>query len=209
MMVSPELRITLLISFVFHLFCALFVSITFLPSGYKMRQYSSVIFFGSILSTPIFVEQASSSKKKDIAKLPAEADIQKSMLPFSERPGVSLLLEKEALDPDEFVDIDRLKDEPPSFTNFVSTRLTPQREIIFKPPLPQYPEWRQQEEKGAFAIFKIYISADGLVEHSICMQGSGNPEIDAALARYIRRWRFAPVLRAKLEMQTVKINLDR
>ena len=204
-MVSRKLQISLLVSFVFHFLCISFVSITFLSSGYKMNRYCSVNFFGSILSRLEPIEQF---KKKDMVKLPAEADIQRKIAPFSQKPDVSLRLKKQTLNPDEFVDIDMPKVEPPSFASLSSARPAQEREVIFKPPLPEYPEWRQPGGRGASAIFKIYISADGLVEQSICMQGSGNPEIDAALARYIRRWRFAPALGANFALQTVKINLD-
>ena len=233
MVIGRQLRIALLVSFLWHLFCMSFVSIVFLPGGFKPRQYSSVYFLGSILRSPVLARppavlesrraglpvdkrgagearRMSRLYKGDFVKLPPELDARMDITPFSERQRTSLPAQRKVLNPDDFIDVDVLKEGIPSFKSFASAKRpkTP-RQIIFQPAFLNYPEVAiQQELKGDWAIFKIYISADGLVEQLICIQVSGSPEIDAALARYIERWRFAPVAGLQGQWQTVKISLD-
>jgi len=199
-----------------------FVSIVFLPGGFKPRQYSSVYFLGSILRSPVSARlpvdkrgagearRMSRLYKGDFVKLPPELDVRMDMTPFGERQRTSLPAQRKVLNPDDFIDVDVSKEGIPSFESFASAKSPrAQRQIIFQPAFLNYPEVAmQQEVKGDWAIFKIYISADGLVEQLICMQVSGRPEIDAALARYIERWRFAPVAGLQGQWQTVKISLD-
>ena len=172
--------------------------------------YLSIPFLGSILRNSVSIRQAPQAQKKHFVGLPSEVDIQKQSL-FYERPHISLPIEREALNPDGFIDIDAHGEERTFAASFVSINETLlQREIIFQPPIPEYPEdaTTQQELKTSFVIFKIYVSDDGLVEEAINVCSCGNPEIDAALARYIRRWRFAPVAGRKRQIQTIKIDLD-
>ena len=236
MVISRQLRIALLISFLWHLFCMSFVSIVSLPGGFKPRQYSSVYFLGSILGSPVSARppallesrragltvdkrggqarRMSRLYKGDFVKLPPELDARMDITPFSERQRTSLLAQRKVLNPDDFIDVDVSKEgipyrPSPSRSGGGSGRGSEGRQIIFQPAFLNYPEVAiQQELKGDWAIFKIYISADGLVEQLICIQVSGSPEIDAALARYIERWRFAPVAGLQGQWQTVKISLD-
>lgn len=199
----------LLISFLWHLICASFVSVVFLPSGFKLRQYSSVYFLGSILRSPISIGQLSDVNKGKFIELPPEVDFLKSLNHFSESPYVSLPAEKKALDPNGFIDVDVSEEAMPSLVSLISKGTShPERKVVSRPAFPQHPEWVQQEFRGSFASFNVYISADGLVEQLICVQASGNPEIDAGLARYIEKWRFAPVWGLEGQWQTVKISLD-
>jgi TonB family protein len=207
MFISRQLRMALLISFLWHLICVSFVSIVFLPGGYKLRKYSSVHFLGSILRSPITIEQFSDANWGDYVLVPSEVDIQKENH-FNESPNISLPAEKKILSPDSFIDVDVHRETLPSRLSFVSKEASqPERKIVFQPSSPHYPEWVQQEFRGSFAKFTIYISSCGLVEQLICVQASGNPEIDTALARYIEKWRFAPVAGLEGQWQTVKIDI--
>lgn len=198
----------LLISFLWHLICVSFVSIVFLPGGYKLRQYSSVYFLGSILRSPIAIEQFSDANWGDYVLVPSEVDIQKENH-FNESPNISFPAEKKILSPDSFIDVDLHRQTLPSLVSFVSKEASqPERKIVFQPSSPHYPEWVQQGFRDTFTKFTIYISSCGLVEQLICVQASGNPEIDTALARYIEKWRFAPVTSLEGQWQTIKINLD-
>lgn len=210
MVISRQLRIALLISFLWHLFCMSFVSIVFLPGAFKPRQYSSVYFLGSILRNPVSARHVPRLYKGDFVKLPPELDTRMEITPFSERQRTFLPAQRKVLNPDDFIDVDVSKEGIP-YRPSPSRSAGPGggRQIIFQPAFLNYPEVAiQQELKGDWAIFKIYISADGLVEQLICIQVSGSPEIDAALARYIERWRFAPVAGLQGQWQTVKISLD-
>ena len=210
----------LLISFLWHLFCMSFVSIVFLPGGFKPRQCSSAYFLGSILRSPVSARPAYQQAggqarqmprvdKGDFVKLPPELDTQMDITHFSERQRTSLPAQRKVLNPDDFIDVDVSKEGIPYRPSpSRSGGRSGGRQIIFQPAFLNYPEVAiEQELKGNWAGFKIYISADGLVEQLICIQVSGSPQIDAALARYIERWRFAPVAGLQGQWQTVKINL--
>ncbi|MFH1246070.1 MAG: hypothetical protein V1662_06270 [Candidatus Omnitrophota bacterium] len=82
-----------------------------------------------------------------------------------------------------------------------------QREIIFQPPFPKYYELTEPKPTRSYAIFKIFISAAGTIDEITNVKLSGNPEMDMTLARYIKKWRFAPAFGPDGQWQTVKINL--
>lgn len=215
MIINRQLRITLLISFLWHLFWLSCVTIIFLPSGLKPRQYSSVHFLGSILSNSVaHVErpkQLPGKVKTEVPEVefPSEALVGK-ISHFKQSPHPTLAVEKEILSPDDIIDVDAPKEIAPSLLSFASTeKASAQREVIFQPPFPEYPEWLgNQEFRASSAVFKIYISSQGLVQEIVNVQASGNPEIDVVLARYVKRWRFAPAQPQEGHWQTVKINLD-
>lgn len=208
MLISRQLRIALLISFLWHFFWMCAVNIVFLPRGGQLRQYSSIAFLGSILRNSFAGEETLPAKKPDFAELPAGLTARNFSI-FEQTPPVSLALEKISLNPDNFVELDSAKEVGLSTEEFVSTKSTlKEREVIFRPATPEYPEWTQQGFISSSVIFHVYISADGLVEETTNIQGSGNPQIDAALARYIRKWRFAPRLDKQGTWQMVKISLD-
>lgn len=225
MFINRQLRIALLISFLWHLFCLSSVSIIFLPVGLKQKQYCSVYFLGSILRGPISFGQIHYDNKKHFVELPLEA-VDQMKGHFSGRPYTSLPLERGFLNPEGIIEVDaHLRQGPPSL--FEQRRISPvasakedysgpslknssqQREIIFQPSFPEYPEWiGSQEFRASPVIFKIYISGDGLVQEIINVQASGDPEIDVILARYIKRWRFAPAFSLQGQWQTVRLSLD-
>ena len=209
MIISRQLRIALLISFLWHLFLFFSVSIVFLPGGFKLKQYYSVCFLGSILRDSITFGQRLPLDKRQLVELPSEADIS-ARDPFSAGQYAFLRPEKETLSPESLIDVDVPEEIIPSLASFVSIEAMPsQREIIFQPVIPCYPEWASgQGFKGNPTVFKINISPDGLVQEVVNIQASGNPEIDASLARYIRRWRFAPAFNQQTHWQTIKINLN-
>ncbi|MCQ9208336.1 MAG: energy transducer TonB [Omnitrophica bacterium] len=206
MFISRQLRLTLLISFFGHLFLMGFVSVVFLPKGFQRKQYSTVDFLGSILGGDVSFKET----RRALAKLPPEIDLQRQSF-FYEGPEVVLPVKKKIFNPDGFIEIDNLKESIAFAASFVAAPEGHlEREVIFRPPVPKYPEWAESRESiGNCVVFKIYISSRGLVEAATNVQGSGNPEIDASLARYIRKWRFAPVREQKAQVaQTVKISLD-
>lgn len=209
MFIGRPLRIALLISFLWHLFWMSFVSIIFLPAGLKTLRYSAVSFLGSILRGPVFIAQGPLSSREDFVELPSEVNVQTGIGNFNERPYMFLPQERKILNPDAFIDVDVTVDSLPSMAGFVSQQgLQTEREIIFRPAFSHYPEWFQEKPGAGSVIFEVYISAEGLVEEVTNVQASGNPEIDAALARYIERWRFTPSAELKGQWQTIEISLD-
>lgn len=207
--ISRQMRQALLISLLWHLFCISFVSIIFTPKGFKRNKYFSVYFLGSILNGGVSFPESQQALHNDSVKLPSEADIQIGIAPFNEGSDISFSEQKKIVDPDSIIDLDYLEKEAPALTNLGPLkRLDHKREIIFRPEFPKYPEWVQQDFRASFIVFNVYISAEGLVEQLICLQASGNPEIDVTLARYIERWRFAPASSQQGEWQKVKIDLQ-
>ncbi len=209
MLLSRQLRVALLISFIWHLFWLSFIRIVSLPPIYLANQYCSVYFLGSILQSPISVIQRSLPLKKAPVEVPAEFAIRLDSRQFSKTDEAVLRTARAVPSPDTFVDLDEpLKNTPKSTGLYSIAGQLQQRKLLYQPELFRYPEWTQQELKAKAALFKVYISANGLVEQSICVQASGNPEIDAALARYIEKWRFAPASGVNGQWQSVKIDLD-
>jgi TonB family protein len=214
MLINRALAMALFISFLWHLFWVSFVSIVFLPSGLSAKKYSSVNFLGSILRSSAFTRLPAERHGGQVDR--SEIDIQRQS-PFHTRPYLSFPLERKNLDPESFIDVDMLLNRRYAklSTQTVLKQVLPagsnssvQREIIFQPSLPDYPEWDHSEFRGALIMFKIYISAEGLVQDVINVQASGNPGMDAALARYIRRWRFAPAFGSQGQWQTVRISTN-
>lgn len=206
MFIDRPLRLAIIISFFWHLFWMSSVSIMFLPLGFKPRSFVQVNFLGTIVSN----EPAKLSKTAEnainlnqiinLAAWPKE-DSNETQLP-------DLPLERKGVEPDELIDVDVPAQIKPFAAGSSADESSPERVVIFQPPLPQYPEWTQQEFKKGTIVFDVYISASGLVEQLVNLEGSGNPDIDAALARYIRRWRFAPAEERDACWQNVKIDLD-
>ncbi len=208
MIISRNMRIALLISLFWHLFCLSSVSIIFLPRGLEPRSDAAVNFLGSILKSPISFAQGPASGEAGLVNFPAEAEIPR-VSNFSARPYPYLRTEKDISGSGNIVDIDASANEGLFAASFIFQKSSGQkREIIFQPARPEYPEWTRQELKTGCVVFKIFISPDGLVQEIINLQSSANPEIDAALARYIKRWRFAPTADTQGQWQTVKLNLD-
>lgn len=209
MFISQDLRQALLISLIWHLFCISFVSVGLTPTGLQPKQHFLVSHLGSILKEPFLSESVETSAKTELVKLPVEAQLATDENYFKGWPDVSVQEEKAVIHPDSFVGVDGFKKVKPVFADLPKARPgQKEREVIFRPEFPQYPEWVQQDFRASFIVFNVYVSAEGLVEELICLQASGNPEIDATLARYIERWRFAPVSSQQGEWQKVKIDLQ-
>jgi TonB family protein len=205
MLINHQLKVSLLISCCWHLFCFSFFSIAFLPSGYRPNRYPTVSFSGSILKGPVFIRQPAPAKQ--IVELPLPQDLDPGRGRFSQSPDALFLPGKKQFLLNSFSDIDALEKTKTTFSS--QKKVSSQREVIFRPSFPYFPEWAgAQKEWPAFTVFEVYISADGLVEQPVCLQGSGNPEIDARLIRYISRWRFTPLGEPEYQKQTVRVDLE-
>jgi hypothetical protein len=184
-----------------------FICIVFPSHNLESRKFSPVIFLGSILQKPVVMRQTRHMAKREFSKLFSKMDLQKEANCFNQLSPISLSIERENIDPDKFIDVDKSKKRQLLLPSFAMTEYPrAQREIIFRPTFFEYPEWSEQEFSTVEAIFKIYISADGFVEQIINEQVSGNPEIDAALARYIAKWRFTPTFDQSGQWQIIKID---
>ncbi len=199
MMLSKQLRIALLMSFLWHVVLLCIFSLVFSKGNFRFNLQPEVVFLGSILRRHLMADVSN-------VALPKGAEL-KSPSRFKDRAQVKYTSEKGIIDVERFIDVDFARGEfAKSFASLKSSS-TSLREIIFKPDFSGYPEWEQEESTFAAVEFKIFISSEGMVEQVVAMRASGNPEIDAALARYIRRWRFAPAVEAKGEWQRVTLNL--
>ncbi|MFC1698433.1 TonB family protein [Candidatus Omnitrophota bacterium] len=188
--------------------CLSFFTLISAPGGFQPREYCSVNFLGAIFNQAVPLDEIFSSPNKNLIELPAEAEIQHQINYAGARLFVSE--NKQIVDPDYLIDPDVPKNELLASVNFAqpSRSASFEREVLFRPELPQYPEWAQQEFRANSAVFKIYISASGAVEEWTCLQASGNPELDANLARYIEKWRFVPAFDQQGNWQLVKIELE-
>jgi len=205
MLINRQLRIALLISFLWHLFWISSVSVVFLPATFNPHDYSRINFLGSILQ-----EKSSTFKTlpalTKLIEIPPEANINKLSL-FTTEPFTLFATEKKFLHSNLLIDIDKPEKSLP-FKEARRSSGNTNREILFRPSFPQYPEWTQQQIKGDDAIFNIYISGQGLVQQVINVHTCGNPEIDVVLARYLRKWRFAPDTNSKPQWQKIKLTLE-
>ncbi len=206
-MVSRQLRFSLLVSSLLHLFCFAFISVVFLPRGFSLNSPTRVDFLGSILAGNIYKSELGEPKQA-VFKVPAEAQINTTGF-FSSVPAVLPDLEKQSMDYDQFINIDSVPLPAPFLNDTELPADSGEREVIFKPDLPEYPEWSgSQEVNSGLAVFDVYISSAGLIEQLLCVQSSGNPQLDAALTRYIRKWRFAPVDKEQNARQSIEIDLN-
>jgi len=147
--------------------------------------------------------------QKGFIELPAEADI-KAKSYFNERPYTLLHFEKKALAADAFIDVDAPKEKMPFFGQgpVLTQERGLKRQILFRPSFPEYPEWQYYQLKGNYAVFEVCVLGDGLVGQVINVTTCGNPEIDAVLGRYLRKWRFAPSSNQKEQWQKIKLALE-
>ncbi|MBN2097706.1 MAG: hypothetical protein JW714_04420 [Candidatus Omnitrophica bacterium] len=205
MIINKELRIALLLSLCWHLFWMSSVSIVFVPRGLGVRQFSGVNFLGSILGSSAEEGLAPAS---GFSQLPQELNIQKTY--FTKSPQAILPLEKNFPNTDDFIDLAVPVAKGPVLITSATEGDTSLagRQPIFKPPFPQYLNWVEEELKTDAVSFKTYIEPSGLVQEVINVQASSNPEIDVLLARYVRKWRFAPGAGATGEWQIIKIPLN-
>lgn len=203
-MLNKELQVALVFSFLWHAFLFSAVSLVFLPESLPLNQHPAVAFLGSILRDPLV--RGPRAERGSLLEMPLGLDTAKSS--FLGRPVATPQVDKEALSPDDFVgDVDRQKEQVAQ-----SFRQAPGeysgREVIFQPSFQIYPEWQQRQPEAGSVVLRILVSPEGLVEEVVNVRSSGDPDIDAALARYVRRWHFAPLVEQKVQWQTVTIRLD-
>lgn len=206
--ISRRFQICLLFSLIGHSLCFCLVTIIFPPAGFKNNRCPAVNFLGPILppeqkitaQTPL----KSFAKKLDkecIVSLPGF--IAPLLLPIeqtvSNPANIIGAIEKDIAGGDSF------KKLSVHTTEAVPNLL--QREIIFQPPFPKYYALNEPLSPKNAAIFKINVSPDGTIEKITSMKLSGNPEMDTILARYIKKWRFAPAWTQGSRQQIVKINI--
>ncbi len=74
-----------------------------------------------------------------------------------------------------------------------------QRSIIYKPELPTYSEWAKEFGNNFEIELKFLILPDGTVGNVEKITSSGYPELDEIGVRYIRKWKFMPLLEDALQ----------
>ncbi|MFH1459294.1 MAG: energy transducer TonB [Candidatus Omnitrophota bacterium] len=68
------------------------------------------------------------------------------------------------------------------------------RSVLFKPELPEYPDWAKEWGHYFEVELKFLILPDGTVANVEKNTSSGYPELDEIGVRYIRKWKFVPLL---------------
>ena len=73
-----------------------------------------------------------------------------------------------------------------------SSAITPA--VPISQPPPDYPRSAMRDSREGRVRVKIEISADGVPTDSSIVESSGDPELDRAALRSVRRWRFKPAM---------------
>jgi len=79
------------------------------------------------------------------------------------------------------------------FSDILVAGAVKNRIVLYKPPLP---EIRRLDSEFSFSrevIIRFKVSRHGFIELPECILSSGDPEIDKAALRYVRRWQFVPI----------------
>lgn len=198
-MLNTQLKIALMVSLFWHLVILCTFSLVFSSTDFRFNLQSDVMFLGSILQSSLIDDAATIA-------LPEGSELSNESR-FNERAFIKHASEKGRIDAERFIDVDFTAHEyAQSFAALENGASL--REIIFKPNFLGYPEWEQEEIVPGAVEFKIFISSEGIVEQVLATRVSGNPEIDAAFSRYIRRWRFAPAAETNGEWQRVTLSLN-
>lgn len=85
----------------------------------------------------------------------------------------------------------RAKKRTKSATN-ISWNSPYPRDILYKPPLPEYHLWMDEAEGDFKVEFEFLVSPQGRVIAVKKLTSSGLPGIDTQAMRYLKKWQFAP-----------------
>jgi protein TonB len=90
--------------------------------------------------------------------------------------------------------VDGLQSSGVAGSGEASTAMSSAPRIASQPP-PRYPEAARRAGAQGTTMLKVRVSADGTVGEIVIERSSGHPELDAAAAEAVGRWRFAPARR--------------
>ncbi|MBI4845558.1 MAG: TonB family protein [Candidatus Omnitrophica bacterium] len=163
------------------------------PLYYARANFMPVTFLGPIL------ENVEPQKEKEILKEPGEI-IEGGQLSGeveeTKRAYIGCELQgKYPLPVDELSEkpVPQIKTESSRFKELsVAESMEEQfkRKVLFKPEMPEYPQWAK-EIGGNFEVqLKFLVLPDGAVGTVEKITSSGYPELDEIGIRYIRRWKF-------------------
>lgn len=190
------------ISILWHLLWMVSVSVAVMPIEFSLRGFPVVSFLGPILEDNFFKETERGDKPVDILPLRGE-DIKVVVhLPEIVNPD-NILLEYQK---EEIVSqgIDEIKEVPVKARVELDKKLFESelvdlagparyREILSKPPLPEYPKWAEEMGMDFDIELKFSVSPLGEVKNTQVTVSSGYPEVDLLGATYLKRWNFLPL----------------
>ena len=179
-------NIALSCSIFWHMACFQAVNIVW-PHRLEATNFAELNFWGPILETsdsmPAIVPAAGSSE--DLLSKPKAGGILRED---------TALMKKEALPLDELSEklVPQFKMDTAAERFLVTEKVDQQlnRSVIFKPLLPDYPEWARSVV-GEFEVeLKFRILGDGTISSIEKISSSGYSELDEIGIRYLRKWKF-------------------
>jgi len=191
------------LSILWHLLWMVSVSVVVMPVEFSLRGFPVVSFLGPILEDRFFKETAREDEPVDVLPLNGVEDIKVVVdLPEIINPD-NILLEYQK---EEIVSqgIDKIKEVPVQAKVELDKKLFESelvdltgparyREILSKPPLPEYPKWAEEMGMDFDIELKFSVSPLGEVKNTQVVVSSGYPEVDLLGTTYLKRWNFLPL----------------
>lgn len=227
MFTNKAFNIAFLTSLVWHLFCMSTVNIVVLPGKYKMRELTSVSFLGPLLektaleilliNKPVAITTSyqhslkyrHSFEKKEVSPLKDETkDEAKMYISTRAEDSIGKALGKSVCKDKEVPNV--VKETKRKYVQLKSSSgiLGPvaKREVIYKPTKPKLPSWVTASAPFILEL-EFSVSAQGEVNEVIPAISCGNPEVDLLAIRYLKSWKFAPLVQDLPDEQKSRIRL--
>ena len=223
MFANKAFNIALLISLTWHLMCMFTVNIIISPGKYRTRELTSVSFLGPILektaldiilaNKPIGITTRYQRNLKDEYIFPEEKK------PFPEnsvKDHITARVEDKMNM--AFAKVSEEEKEVPEIATKATGRGTyfknseqvsgaaSIREVLYKPIRPKLPAWIIARSPFKMEL-EFIVSPQGEVKKIVPVVSSGDAEIDLLGIRYLRNWRFVPLLQASSKEQNGRIKL--
>ena len=221
MFANKAFNIALLLSLTWHLMCMITVNIIVSPGKYRARELTSVSFLGPILektaldiilaNKPIAITTRYQRNLKDRYILPREEK------PFSEnsvKDHITARVEDKmnmafAKAPEENKEVPEIitkateRDTYSKNSEEISGAVSI-REVIYKPVRPKLPAWIITRSPFKMEL-EFMVSPQGEIKKIIPVVSSGDAEIDLLGIRYLKNWRFVPLVQASSKEQNGRI----
>ncbi len=134
--------------------------------------------------------------------------IPKQMPDFSVDKQKEVAAAKGGLEKESGDDLDVSMPEERIFENLVLKGALSRRGIIYKPPMPVFPQWVRQAIGAEFTIdLNIAVSSIGVVQAATMLNTSGYSEVDVIALRYIRELIFQPAPQNQIQQGILRVKL--
>lgn len=187
------------LSLLWHLLWTILITVVVLPVEFSLKGFPVVSFLGPILEDKFFNE-IMEEKPLDILPFKDEAVKVTVDLPEIVNPdNITTEVQKEKIDVS--YGLNRHKEIPAYREVELDKKLyetqlievtgpARYREILYKPILPEYPEWAEEMGMDFDIDVRFSVSQEGEVKNVSILTSSGEPQVDLLGAAYLKRWRF-------------------